>query len=304
MQRACAAITTSGLLSKELSEFGSPHHSDAIRSPSIATPIQSNGAHNPSLATPLRRHPLDAVVSDSILFHSSPNVESQAASTLAQCHTEAGDRTREALEATNWDMSSEILKNTPVNAATAPVILIRRGSSNSSSDSVRSSKLQCVDGSATSQHKLDADLFVERQIETLQRQKLRSGISALRPTSAGAGVRRSVRPDLVSGLGFKSIDSSSIKTSDAIRVRAAGLLFQPQSHDLLQLPPRPSTPVLGRYASAEEDIPYVQSHEIKLFQVFCTQLFFLFTFACKVASLLLAPVARSGVELRASDAIC
>jgi hypothetical protein len=224
MQRACAAITTSGLLSKELSEFGSPHHSDAIRSPSIATPIQSSGAHNPSLATPLRRHPLDASVSESILFNSTPNVESQAASTLAQCHTEAGDRTREAPEATNWDMSSEILKNTPVNAATAPFILIRRGSSNSSSDSVCSSRLQFVDDSAF-QHKLDADFFVERQIETLQRQKLRSGISALRPTSAGAGVRRSVRPDLVSGLGFKSIDSTSIKTSDAIRVCAAGLLF-------------------------------------------------------------------------------
>lgn len=302
MQRACAAVATSGLLSKELSQLDSPHNSDAIRSTPVTTPIQSNGGPNQSLATPQRPRPLDAVVSDSILFHSSPNVESQAASIVAHCHTESSDGIRDVPAATNWDMSSEFLKNTPINAATAPVILIRRGSSNSSSDSTRSSRLQFVDDPATAEHKLDADFFVERQIETLQRQKLRSGISALRPTSAGAGARRSVRPDLVSGLGFKSIDSACLKTSDAIRVRAAGLMFQPQSH-LLQLPPRPSTPVLGRYASAEEDIPYVHLREIQHLQVFCTFPFFLVTFTSKVAIRLPAAVARSGVELRASHAI-
>jgi hypothetical protein len=44
------------------------------------------------------------------------------------------------------------------------------------------------------------------------------------------------------------------------------LCVEPSFFECMQMPPRPSTPVLARHASTEEDIPYVQ---LQLFVAHC-----------------------------------
>ena len=66
------------------------------------------------------------------------------------------------------------------------------------------------------------DSWFEQSVGKVQRLKLRSGIGEIRPTSAGEGARRSVRPDLASGLGFKTIHRTSVKVSDSDRVTHPG----------------------------------------------------------------------------------
>jgi hypothetical protein len=210
MHRATAALEASNALSKELSEMYSPNTAHAKSTPTLVKPTG-----DPSQSRVISQKPrsLAIAVSD----------DCDSSSGVGQLLPDLGIQFKEvsaAPESSICGISTEISVNIPRNANTAPILMIRRGSSNSSNGSTHSGISESFDDSAASEcHKFDSNVCLDQSITPLHRQKLRSGTDALRPRSAGQSSHRSVRPDLASGLGFKTIDFTSRKSSDSVRVR-------------------------------------------------------------------------------------
>jgi hypothetical protein len=218
VQRANAALAASGALSKELSEASSFHAIDAKHSLTSATSMESPGS--PGRSQLFSQRLCSLVISTNGDIDSSSSIES---SPVVKVLTNSGIQSREVFAASSvsdWDGHTGISMNIPKFANTAPILMIRRGGSHSSSGSNHSSRFESLDDLNHSEnHKQDSNVCVEQCMRLLQRQKLRSGTDALRPKSAGRDTRKSVRPDLASGLGFKTIETTSRITSDAVRVR-------------------------------------------------------------------------------------
>ncbi len=262
MSRANAALAASDALSREFLIVRSPSDVGANHSSSSSTKeIKLPASPSQGLCQSQKPRSLAVVSSDDSDSSTSSSSQCGAEDVLRQLHVNLGTQPAIASPARvdTKEVAPALFSVTiPASVNTAPILLVRRGSSNSSSGS---SKLDVTDDSAISEsHKLQPEFYVDdgRSVAALQRQKLRSGVAALRPTSAG-GARKSVRPDLASGLGFKTVDVTSRKSTDAVRVHYSSChpsIFVTDIFNSLQMPPRPSTPVLARHASTEEEIQY------------------------------------------------
>jgi hypothetical protein len=224
VQRANAALAASGALSKELSEASSFHVIDAKHSFTSSTLTRSPGS--PGIS-----QQLFSQKPRSFTIATNDGIDScVGSSSVENFLSDSIDQSREvftALNVSDRDDHTGVSMKIPKSANSAPILMIRRGSSNSSSGSTHSSRLESLDDSNHIEHrKRDSNVCVEQCVKLLQRQKLRSGTDALRPKSAGRDTRKSVRPDLASGLGFKTIDAASRTTSvDAVRVRQSNCLL-------------------------------------------------------------------------------
>ena len=229
MSRANAALAASDALSREFSIVRSPsdvgaNHSGANHSNSSFTKeIKLPASPSQGLCQSQKPRSLALVSSDDSDSSASSSSQCGAEDVLRQLHANLGIQPAIVSPARldTKEVASAVFSVTiPASVNTAPIMLVRRGSSNSSSGSSNGRKLDVTDDSAISEsHKLQPQFYVDdgRSVAALQRQKLRSGVGALRPTSAG-GARKSVRPDLASGLGFKTVDVTSRKSTDAVRV--------------------------------------------------------------------------------------
>jgi hypothetical protein len=263
VSRADAALAASDALSKEFLAVRSPSNIGMIHSGSdSASEIKTSTRSSQILCHSHKSRSLAVVSSDDNDGSSSSSSHCGTEDVLQQLHSNLGIQPVAAspAKAETKDVASTAFSIT-TSAHTAPILLVRRGSSNSSSGSSNGLKLDANGDSANSEcHNLQPEFYVDggRSVAALQRQRLRSGAGALRPTSAG-GARKGVRPDLASGLGFKTVDVTSRKSSDGVRVRCSAIIrfiSVSDCFDSLQMPPRPSTPVLARHASTEEEISY------------------------------------------------
>jgi hypothetical protein len=215
MLRASAALAASDALSKELLDVRSPSAADSTHFISTSTTIKPPASPTPSrLFAKQIRSPAVYVSEDS----ASDSSEGKSAAVFRELHANIRIESPKLVVATapaKEDFSSGLLfkSNTPVKSA--PIVLLRRGSSNSSSSSINGERQNYNDDSVISGHDTEhVDSWFEQSVRKAQRLKLRSGIGEIRPTSAGSGARRSVRPDLASGLGFKTIHRTSVTVSD------------------------------------------------------------------------------------------
>lgn len=230
VSRATAALAASGALSRELYDGCSPS-TVAVKPSPLTTSWQATVQSCSSPGLPISQRPLSFAVdlSDDSASDCSSSSGCEAAAVLDQFHTNLLSIKSVVATATppKADISNGISLTIPASANTAPILLIRHGSSNSSSGSANGSRVESFDNSNSfANTKLDAGFFVDGLVGTSHRQRLRSGnIGSLRPTSAGGGTRKGVRPDLASGLGFKSIEVTSRKSADHIRVRNASQLL-------------------------------------------------------------------------------
>jgi hypothetical protein len=226
MSRASAALAASGALSRQLSDVSSPTTVAAKTSPLTASwqaTIQSCSTPGQSHSLSQRPSALAVSVSDDSGSDSSSSSGSDAAAVLEQFQANLAIKSVGVVAAATTprraDAYTGISVTIPASANTAPILLVRQGSSNSSSGSASGSRVEPTGHSTSSDNpKLDAGFYLDGTVGISHRQKLRTGnIAALRPMSAGGGTRKSVRPDLASGLGFKTIDVNS--RSDSVRVR-------------------------------------------------------------------------------------
>lgn len=217
MSRANAALSESDALTREFvvsrspSDFGAIHLNAAKEMKISASTSQGH--------VQCQTHRLP-----SLAGVSSDDIDSSSSRETQQFHSDLSLRSPHASVSSRVpedDVSLRLSLDIPISVNTAPILLISRGSSNSSSASANDCNSEVRYDSAISdpcQLQPDCGANCGMTVARLQRQKLRSGIGAMRPTSAG-GARKTVRPDLASGFGFKTVDVISRVSSDTVRVQ-------------------------------------------------------------------------------------
>jgi hypothetical protein len=225
--RANAALSASDALSQEFHVTNTPSEFESIypifdRTRDLKAPITPSWVCS-QMQKP-RSRPVFSSIDSDCGSSSSHGIDADGAP--EQCHTNFDIHPVITSVSTDTigDVSSRfpLTIPMPVPVNTVPVILIRRGSSNDSSNSPNGCKSDVSDDLAITVHRtVQPEFHINRDqgssVTTSNRQKLRSGIGPLRPTSAG-GARKTVRPDLASGLGFKPVDMISQISSDTVRV--------------------------------------------------------------------------------------
>lgn len=221
-----SALAASDALSKELSDVRSPSAADSTHSISTSITIKPPASPTPSRLFAKNIRSPAVFVSEDSASDASSSSEGKSAAVFQELHANIRIESPKLVVATapaKEDFSSGLLFKKNMSVKSAPIVLLRRGSSNSSSSSITCERQNYNDDSVISGHDTaHVDSWFEQSVGKVQRLKLRSGIGEIRPTSAGEGARRSVRPDLASGLGFKTIHRTSVKVSDADRVTHPG----------------------------------------------------------------------------------